>query len=77
MGPQAVDALVTRLRACLDQHPTHGRGWAVVMLWAARCDQVQVVSEAEKLATHYGAADFLEREMVRIEKDLGLTEDAG
>jgi hypothetical protein len=39
--------------------------------------QTQAAREAEKLATHYGAATVLECQVVRIEKDLGLTEDAG
>lgn len=72
-----VEELMGRLRACLDRHPTHGRGRAVVVLWAAYCRQVDVMREAEKLATYYGAAAFLERELERIEVDLDLTEDAG
>jgi hypothetical protein len=76
-GWPLVEALVSGLRAGLDRNPTHGRGCAVVMLWAARCGEKRMASDMEKRATHYGAADFLEREVVRIETDLGLTEDAG
>jgi hypothetical protein len=73
----AVDALVARLRACLDANPTHGRGWAVLMLWTARSGPTPAAGEQEKLATHFGARDFLEGEVVRIERDRGLSQDAG
>ena len=45
---RAVEALVSRLRACLDRHPTHGRGCAVVTLWTAYCRQAQATRESEK-----------------------------
>jgi hypothetical protein len=77
VGWRAVEALVSCLRVCLEQHPTHGRGWAVVALWAAYSRQARETREAAKLATHYGSVTFLERELDRIELDLGLTEDAG
>jgi hypothetical protein len=62
---------MNRLRACLRRHPTHGRGWAVVTLWAAYCRQVHATSDAKKRAIHFGAASFLELEGTRIEKDRG------
>ena len=77
LKPDPVDALVVRLRACLDVNPTHGRGWAVLMLWTARSGPTLAASEQEKLATHFGARDFLEGEVVRIEKDRGLSQGAG
>jgi hypothetical protein len=76
VGRRAVEALVSRLRACLKQYPTHGRSWAVVALWAAYSRQARATRE-EKLATHYGSVGFLERELERIEVDRSLTEDAG
>jgi hypothetical protein len=77
LRPVAVDALVARLRACMDVNPTHGRGWAVLMLWTARSGPTPEATKQEKLATHFGARDFLEGEVVRLEKDRGLSQDAG
>ena len=75
-GWQNVEELVGRLHACLEQHPSHGRGWAVVALWARR-DGAPDAGDMEKRATHYGVGAFLKRELERMSADLDLTEEAG
>lgn len=73
LGPEAVRQLVERLARCLEQQPTHGRGWAMIALWLALYGE----RDEKKQAEHFGAGDFFEREAERIDDDRGLSEDAG
>jgi hypothetical protein len=75
LAEQAVDALVSQLRACLEQHNDRGRGLALVALWI-RCSDPKdqrAARKLEKLAVHHGAGDFLENEWARLRADLGVT----
>jgi hypothetical protein len=77
LGPEAVRQLVERLARCLEQQPTHGRGWAMIALWRALCGERDEEVQAKKQAEHFGAGDFFEREAERVDGDRGLSEDAG
>lgn len=76
LGPEAVGQLVEWLERCLDQQPTHGRGWAMIALWLTLCGEPNE-AQAMKQAEHFGAGDFFDREAERVDDDRGLSEDAG
>jgi hypothetical protein len=77
LGPEAVRQLVDRLKRCLEQQPTHGRGWAMIALWQALYGDRNEEAQAKKQAEHFGAGDFFDREAERVDDDRGLSEDAG
>jgi hypothetical protein len=77
LGPEAVRQLVEQLERCLEQQPTHGRGWAMIALWLALHGERDEEAQAKKQAEHFGAGDFFEREAERVDDDRGLSEDAG
>jgi hypothetical protein len=77
LGWEAVRQLVERLARCLEQQPTHGRGWAVIALWLSLYGEREEAVQARKQAEHFGAGDFFEREAERVDDDRGLSEDAG
>jgi hypothetical protein len=70
---QAINALVSQLRICLEQHHDHGRGLALVALWlrGSHPKDPGTVRKAERLAVHHGAGDFLESERTRLRADFG------
>jgi hypothetical protein len=77
LTPEAVHHLVEQLARCLEQHATHGRGWALLALWL-RLDDDQAMAHAEKRARHFGAEHVLEDEWARLCADVGSAgEDTG
>ena len=77
LGPEAVRQLIKRLMLCLEQQPTHGRGWAMIALWRTLYGERDEEAYAKKQADHFGAGDFFEREAERVDDDRGLSEDDG
>jgi len=75
LNDEALSHLGEQLRRRVEEHRTHGPGWALLAIWYNLSEQPEEEAAATKYAVHFGAGKLLEDEWARIEDDCGLLDE--